>query len=209
MDNENTVNTAAQTEQPQAVNKRMKTCKACGAAIAKNAKACPSCGAKNRKPIYKRVWFWFLCLIAVLCLANVIMNLISPPSRATITDKLGNTMSLSVKDLEKIHNENASAFSERFGLADAEITTKVLRVGNIYYETIDNKRFTYVTIFLSGGWELHLLEEPNRELVNGLKNGDTLHIQSKITRLSGEYVFRDFLIKGDAIYDRSIVTVVR
>lgn len=48
---------------------KMKTCKHCGAEIAKSAKICPSCGGKNPKPLFKRVWFWLLVvfvLIAVL-----------------------------------------------------------------------------------------------------------------------------------------------
>lgn len=38
-------------------------CKTCGADMASNAKACPQCGAKNKKPIYKRVWFWILIVV--------------------------------------------------------------------------------------------------------------------------------------------------
>ena len=40
-------------------------CKHCGAKIAAGAKACPYCGGKNRKPIFKRVWFWLLILLIV------------------------------------------------------------------------------------------------------------------------------------------------
>lgn len=40
-------------------------CKSCGAEIAKSAKACPQCGAKNKKPIFKRWWFWAI-IVAVL-----------------------------------------------------------------------------------------------------------------------------------------------
>lgn len=46
-------------------NKRLTTCKACKKEIAKSAKVCPYCGAKNKKPIYKKWWFWLIiiCLI--------------------------------------------------------------------------------------------------------------------------------------------------
>ena len=47
-------------------NKNMIKCKTCGTEIARSAKACPSCGAKNKKPIYKRVWFWALIAIVLL-----------------------------------------------------------------------------------------------------------------------------------------------
>lgn len=43
---------------------KMTVCKHCGAEIAASAKTCPNCGGKNKKPIYKRIWFWIL--IAVL-----------------------------------------------------------------------------------------------------------------------------------------------
>ena len=47
-------------------NKKMTTCKHCGAVIAKGAKVCPNCGGKNKKPIYKRVWFIALVIVVVL-----------------------------------------------------------------------------------------------------------------------------------------------
>ena len=45
---------------------KMKTCKHCGAEIAKSAKVCPNCGGKNKKPIFKRVWFWILIILILL-----------------------------------------------------------------------------------------------------------------------------------------------
>lgn len=45
---------------------KMINCKTCGAEIAASAKSCPSCGAKNKPPIYKRVWFWLLIVFVVI-----------------------------------------------------------------------------------------------------------------------------------------------
>ena len=42
------------------------TCKHCGQEIAAGAKTCPHCGGKNKKPIYKRVWFWVLIVIVLI-----------------------------------------------------------------------------------------------------------------------------------------------
>ena len=63
----NEMTNAAQSTPPenQPRNANMKPCRSCGNLIAKNAKACPSCGAKNKKPIFKRVWFWILVLIVL------------------------------------------------------------------------------------------------------------------------------------------------
>ena len=41
---------------------RLTVCNECGAEISKKSKRCPMCGAKNKKPVYKRWWFWFLIL---------------------------------------------------------------------------------------------------------------------------------------------------
>ena len=45
---------------------KMKKCDTCGAEIAESTKRCPACGAKNKKPIYKRVWFWVCVVLVVL-----------------------------------------------------------------------------------------------------------------------------------------------
>lgn len=47
---------------------KLKPCKSCGQEIAKSAKFCPKCGAKNKKPIFKKWWFWvvFILLIAII-----------------------------------------------------------------------------------------------------------------------------------------------
>ena len=44
---------------------KMIQCKSCSKEIAANAKSCPGCGAKNKKPMYKRVWFWAVAIIIV------------------------------------------------------------------------------------------------------------------------------------------------
>lgn len=47
-------------------NKKMTTCKSCGAEISVSAKHCPQCGAKNKKPIYKKWWFWLIIFIILV-----------------------------------------------------------------------------------------------------------------------------------------------
>ena len=48
------------------MSREMKLCKSCSKEIGASAKYCPGCGAKNKKPIYKRVWFWVVAIIIVL-----------------------------------------------------------------------------------------------------------------------------------------------
>ena len=47
------------------MGKNITMCKTCGKDIAANAKVCPACGAKNKKPLFKRWWFW----VIVICVA--------------------------------------------------------------------------------------------------------------------------------------------
>lgn len=209
MDNETNSNSMEQAKQPERLNKKMKLCKTCGAQIAKNAKRCPACGAKNKKPIFKRVWFLLLCLIVLIVIGNLISNIISPPARATVTDNNGVTTQMLSSEIRDAYSENAQEATDRLGLAKAEITAKVLSVGQGKYETVNNKDFLYVDVRLEDGWELNLLKEPNESLLKVLKRGDTIHIESKISYSSVYGVrLRDFLIDGNTIYDRTVVTIV-
>ena len=47
----------------------MTTCKSCGAEISSSAKACPKCGARQKRPIYLRVWFWVVIVLALMGIA--------------------------------------------------------------------------------------------------------------------------------------------
>lgn len=47
------------------MKEQLKNCPVCGREMAARAKACPSCGAKNRKPLYRRWWFWLLAVLVI------------------------------------------------------------------------------------------------------------------------------------------------
>lgn len=50
-------------------------CRKCDAEIPAKSKRCPACNAKNRKPIYKRLWFIILVFILVLSAISSIKNM--------------------------------------------------------------------------------------------------------------------------------------
>lgn len=52
------------------MNKKLTECKACGREIAKSAKTCPHCGAKNKKPIFKKWWFWTIIFVLFISIGN-------------------------------------------------------------------------------------------------------------------------------------------
>lgn len=45
-------------------------CKSCGQEIAASAKSCPHCGAKNKKPIFKKWWFWAIIAVLVVSIGT-------------------------------------------------------------------------------------------------------------------------------------------
>lgn len=53
-------------KKPNTGKGKLVPCKSCGQTIASSAKRCPHCGAKNKKPIFKRVWFWVVIVILLL-----------------------------------------------------------------------------------------------------------------------------------------------
>lgn len=45
------------------MTKKQIRCKSCGGEMAADAKVCPNCGAKNKKPFYKKWWFWVIIAV--------------------------------------------------------------------------------------------------------------------------------------------------
>lgn len=48
------------------MSEKLTKCKACGAEMADSAKTCPKCGAKNKKPFYKKWWFYVIVALFVV-----------------------------------------------------------------------------------------------------------------------------------------------
>ena len=83
---------------------KMKKCKACSKEIATNAKSCPGCGAKNKKPVYKRVWFWVVAAIIAVGAAS---------SSDTNNSKENNSGNVeSVQEVSQSNDENSVVENE-------------------------------------------------------------------------------------------------
>ena len=80
-------------------NKKIINCKVCDKEIAKNAKTCPNCGAKNKKPIYKKWWFWVLL---VLFIALVSPSNESENKGTGYNDTTNSTISAEEKKFNKV-----------------------------------------------------------------------------------------------------------
>lgn len=49
---------------------KIRVCKNCNNPLPEKAPICPSCGAKNKKPIYKKWWFWLIIALIVIGVAS-------------------------------------------------------------------------------------------------------------------------------------------
>ncbi|MBS6523398.1 MAG: hypothetical protein ACLTNE_07385 [Intestinimonas butyriciproducens] len=127
----------------QATNKNLKPCKACGKEMAKSAKACPHCGAKNKKPIFTKVWFWVLVVLAL------VIFFISSLEEVTETSAIVNGESVTSTELLEEHENNRIAFANEYNGSTVTVTSKVEEV--LPHGTF-NGRAHGAVIKLYGSW---------------------------------------------------------
>ena len=108
---------------PPQPRRNMKFCSVCGAEIAKNAKVCPHCGAKNKKPLYKRVWFILLCVVFAIIVAVIVAALLEDPAEGKAFDPATNTtfsyggIDFSVPNYYEKKDDDFTVFEPRFNAA--------------------------------------------------------------------------------------------
>ena len=111
---------------------KLMICKHCGQEIASGAKVCPHCGGKNKKPIYKRVWFWLL--IAVVLIA--VFSGGKEDENSTENKKIGEVSSSQTTDQNEASEETSTAAAE-------ETVQTVYKVGDILHD--GNMDIVYVS----------------------------------------------------------------
>ncbi|MBQ7574210.1 MAG: DUF4352 domain-containing protein [Clostridia bacterium] len=116
---------------------KMIKCKSCNADIASSAKVCPSCGAKNKKPIFKRWWFWVIIGVAVICIVSGNTN---KEENSTVSVTKGENSQK--EDTCKIGD---TITTDKFEVTINGITTKN-SVGNEYLSATPSEGGIYVCI---------------------------------------------------------------
>ena len=104
-------------------------CKTCSTEIAVSAKICPACGAKNSPPIYKRIWFWLLVVLAVISTVAGILGSgggsnASNTSNPTVSSP-GNTAAASQND-ETVSSKSAAFAGDNGIIASAEMGASII-----------------------------------------------------------------------------------
>ena len=111
---------------------KMTQCKSCAKEIATSAKSCPGCGAKNKKPIYKRVWFWVIAIIIVIGATG---------GSGTDDSKEINSVNIeSEQEVSQNNSENTTAENKSENKVEDNIPTEyksALRKAKLYADTMN------------------------------------------------------------------------
>ena len=162
---------------------KMINCKSCGAEIASSAKSCPKCGAKNKKPIWKRVWVWIL---AVIILAAAIggmtgnsntndSNSSADIDNPTIQEPV-NYIAVSVADMMDMLNANALKAENTYNGQYLEITGRLNVIDSDgSYIALYGGDFDFI------GVQCYVKNDEQLNFVTDMVTGDTYTVRVKIT----------------------------
>ena len=101
----------------------MKTCRACGAEIAKSAKHCPHCGAKNKRPIYCRPWvYMLLAVVALVVYFN--LSVIGRNFEVTVYKDSG-AETIKMSELSDIVYKDSITFKEEYQGKEVSFSAKI------------------------------------------------------------------------------------
>ena len=150
---------------------KMMTCKACGGEIAASAKSCPKCGAKNKKPFYKKVWFWIVIVIVVVAVGSAGG---SDNTTEVNSDNGTNSTTSAVTDTNKKPVEKKEKFEVVDGVDGITVEQDMFTTyfsGVVQNNT--NKEYSYVQI------EISLYDADGALLGTALDNVNNLEANGK------------------------------
>ena len=162
---------------------KMINCKSCGAEIASSAKSCPKCGAKNKKPIWKRVWVWILAVIILVAAIGGMTgnsNINDSSSSADIDDSAIqepiNYTVVSVADMMDMLNANALKAENTYNGQYLEITGRLNVIDSAgSYIALYGGDFDFI------GVQCYVKNDEQLNFVMDMVTGDTYTVRVKIT----------------------------
>lgn len=170
----------AKSDGVAASKSKMKLCKTCGKEIAKKAKSCPYCGAKNKKPIYKRVWFIILCAILAIIIVGCVAGGSDDDSSSSTSNKKIEYTSYDISTMLDDLEDNAASAKDKYDGKYVKITGKL--------STIDSDG-SYISIEdPSDEWSLddimcYIESDEQLKQVKNYSTGDTITVKGKITEV--------------------------
>lgn len=175
-------------------NKKLTTCKACGAQIAKSAKTCPQCGAKNKK---KHVFLGIvLCFFGIMLIAAGMGGGSESSSNQGADDQAAEPITYTaynVADMVKDLETNALKAEEKYNDQYVEVTGRLALIDSDgrYISLFDeNNPFAIV------GVQCFIQNDEQKAQVMDLAIDDIVTVQGKITEV-GEIM--SFMLDIDTI----------
>ena len=170
---------------------KMTKCKSCGGDIASSAKRCPSCGAKNKKPIYKRVWFWILVVVLLIAIFGFIASKVNPSDSIEIettteadsnvyVKKSSTKKSLKTNKIISEFYDNTVLFKKNY---DEQVVEWEGTITGIAETDDENKD---VIVYMDKGIDTYLIEyivsatiknDKDKEKILNYKTGDKIKIK--------------------------------
>lgn len=170
---------------------KMTKCKSCGGDIAASAKRCPSCGAKNKKPIYKRVWFWILVVVLLIAIFGFITSKVNPSDSIEIettteadsnvyVKKSSTKKSLKTNKIISEFYDNTVLFKKNY---DEQVVEWEGTITGIAETDDENKD---VIVYMDKGIDTYLIEyivsatiknDKDKEKILNYKTGDKIKIK--------------------------------
>mgnify|MGYP000852138027 FL=1 len=148
---------------------KMTTCKVCGKEIALDAKVCPGCGAKNKKPIYKKIWFWLIIILFLIGMSGIKPNNSVDANKYEKNKKVTVTVvdmkNMTEADIDKWASDN------KINIVRKEEYSDLVTKGNFISQSIEANNNVYegdkITVVYSLG------KEPTVGQRNALKKAES------------------------------------
>lgn len=177
------------------MNKGMTTCKVCGNELAKSAKRCPHCGAKNKRPIYKRWWFWLFIAIVLYLAVDIITSRMEAKKNRESAENVYNssaTIILDEIDFDTVEFEEID-FREMLGaltdnpLKAERFLDKFVVISGYFDNQLSEKSFSMTASVDRGnneGWAFcELLSAEQSQIIGNLKGNENITVYGKVTQV--------------------------
>lgn len=92
------------------MSNKMTKCKSCGNDLASSAKSCPNCGAKNKKPIFKKWWFWLIIVIVLIGIIGASGSGDDTGAGTNAASSDGNSVTQAVVETEKEQDNQLGSY---------------------------------------------------------------------------------------------------
>lgn len=177
------------------MNKGMTTCKVCGNELANSAKRCPHCGAKNKRPIYKRWWFWLFIAIVLYLAVDIITARMEAKKNRESAENVYNssaTIILDEIDFDTVEFEEID-FREMLGaltdnpLKAERFLDKFVVISGYFDNQLSEKSFSMTASVDRGnneGWAFcELLSAEQSQIIGNLKGNENITVYGKVTQV--------------------------